>query len=65
MVIAADLASPYYGSFVIMVGECFGRSTYCKNVPAQSLNILSLKLTKEYILSTIGYLSSNCQCSTT
>jgi hypothetical protein len=37
----------YYGDFVIMVNECFGRSTYYKNVPAQCLNILSLNLTKE------------------
>jgi hypothetical protein len=27
--------------------ECFGCSTYSKNVPAQFLNLLSLNLTKE------------------
>jgi hypothetical protein len=41
------VAPSYYGGFVIIVDECFGRSTYAKNVPAQCLNILSLNLTKE------------------
>jgi len=41
------IAPSYYGGFVIIVDECFGRSTYAKNVPAQCLNILSLNLTKE------------------
>jgi hypothetical protein len=34
----------YHG---LMVDECFGRSTYSKNVPAQFLDLLSLNLTKE------------------
>jgi hypothetical protein len=41
------IAPSYYGGFVIIVDECFGRSTYAKNLPAQCLNILSLNLTKE------------------
>ena len=36
-----------------MVDECFGHSTYYKNVPAQCLKVLSLTLTKELILSTV------------
>jgi hypothetical protein len=42
-----EVAPTYYGGFVIIVDECFGRSTYSKNVPAQCLNLLSLNLTKE------------------
>jgi hypothetical protein len=41
------VAPLYYGGFFIIVEECFGRSTYAKNVLAQCLNILSLNLTKE------------------
>jgi len=42
-----DVAPSYYGGFVIIVVECFDRSAYSKNVPAQCLNLLSLNLTKE------------------
>jgi len=42
-----EVAPLYYGGFVIIVDELFGRSTYSKNVPAQCLNLLSLNLTKE------------------
>jgi len=42
-----EVALLYYGGFVIIVDECFGRSTYSKNVPAHCLNLLSLNLTKD------------------
>ena len=42
-----EAAPSYYGGFVIIVDECFGRSTYTKNVLAQCLNLLSLNFKKE------------------
>jgi len=37
-----SMTPSYYSTFVIKVDECFCCSTYCKNVPRQCLNILSL-----------------------